>query len=145
MGRIMDRSTLISLAAFAAALLAMKFLPRLMAGVPFVPPADLKSKLDQGEEVLIIDVRSEAEFTGELGHIPGALNMPLNTLTDRLTETKSSLEPYLTTPIYVMCMTAGRSPRAARALRQFGFTNLRVLDGGMSRWKRQGLPSTRRG
>ncbi|MBF0093548.1 MAG: rhodanese-like domain-containing protein [Alphaproteobacteria bacterium] len=139
----MDLTTGISLGALAVALLAMKFLPRLIAGVPFVSPLELKSKMDRGEELLVVDVRTESEFTGDLGHVPGAMNLPLGQLHARLGQVKTGLEPFRSTPVFVMCRTSNRSAQAAKMLRQAGLTNLSVVDGGMGLWKRKGLPSTR--
>lgn len=137
----MDNTTLISLLALGVALAAMKFLPRLLAGVPFVAPADLKARLDRGEETLVIDVRSTNEFSG--GHVPGAINLPVSEIGARLSRLANDLAPYQAAPVYVMCATANRSSHAARVLKKVGFVNIRVVDGGMGKWSRQGLPVTR--
>ncbi|MBF0560972.1 MAG: rhodanese-like domain-containing protein [Alphaproteobacteria bacterium] len=141
---VVDTSTIISFGVLATVLVVMKVMPRLMAGVPFVGCSDLRAKIDQGEPLLVIDVRSEGEFTGPSGHIAGALNLPLGEIKERLGAAASGLEPYKHTPVYVMCHAANRSPYGARALKKAGFTNVNVVKGGMSGWLRLGFPATRR-
>ncbi|MFN3078009.1 MAG: rhodanese-like domain-containing protein [Alphaproteobacteria bacterium] len=139
----MDAVTVGSLVALAGALVAMKVMPRLVAGVPFVPPADLKARMDRGESVLVVDVRSPAEFGGDGGHVPGAINLPVGVLSERLSVVADRLDEYRNTPVFVMCHTSNRSPYGARALKKAGFADVNVVAGGMSRWLREGLPSTR--
>lgn len=123
--------------------LSIKLLPRIMAGVPFARPRDLKERLDRRDDVLILDVRNPGEFTDDLGHIPGALNLPLSSLSGRLEQIRPSLEPHADTPVYVVCRTANRAANAARLLKKAGLKDIRVLEGGMVRWKREGMPSTK--
>lgn len=139
------KSNDLALAVFAAAFmfLILKLMPRVLAGVPFAKPADLKQRLDRREDVLVIDVRGADEFTGDLGHIAGSLNLPLPNLAGRLGEMKEALGEYADTPVYVVCRTANRASTAARQLKKAGLRDIRVLDGGMVRWKREGLPTTR--
>lgn len=139
------KSNDLAVAVFAAAFmfLVLRLLPRLMAGVPFAKPAELKQRLDRREDVLVIDVRGPGEFTGDLGHIAGSLNLPLPDLAGRLAAMKDALADYADTPVYVVCRTANRASSAARQLKKAGLKDIRVLDGGMVRWKREGLPTTR--
>ena len=121
----------------------MKYLPRLLAGVPFVPPAELKAALDAKEDVLVVDVRSPREFTDPMGHIPGALNLPVDQAKGRIEEMKDQLAGYRDTPVYVACRTTNRSPHAARWLRQAGLKNVRVVNGGTKKWVDLGYPTER--
>lgn len=116
-------------------------LPRLMAwGVPFANPRALKELMDGGQDVVVIDVRTPGEFTSDLGHIPGALNLGYSELAAALRENGSALAAYRDAPVFVTCRTQNRSPRAARLLRDAGLKNVQILNGGMTRWKREGLP-----
>jgi len=72
---------------------------------------------------LVLDVRSRLEFF--LGHLDGAVNIPVDTLPEALTE-RAGVTP--TTRILVYCASGGRSAAAATALRTAGFG--RVVDGG---------------
>lgn len=51
-----------------------------------LPVTWLKARLDAGEPLLVLDVRTAAEFHGPQGHIRGALNLPLEQLPERLAE-----------------------------------------------------------
>lgn len=137
----MDTTTILSLLALAVGLVGLKILPRLLAGVPFVSPTDLKARMDSGEEILVLDVRTPAEFRGSFGHVPGSLNLPLDELRSQLDDVKDRLEPFRTVPVFLMCLSANRAARAARLLKRIGLVNIRVVNGGMSRWLRMGLPS----
>ena len=74
----------------------------------------------------LIDVRTPSEFAA--GHIPGAINIPLQQLDSRLTE----LQPK-ETPVVLYCRSGNRSGSAARMLKNAGFTAVHDL-GPMSRW-----------
>lgn len=74
----------------------------------------------------LIDVRTPSEFAA--GHIPGALNIPLQQLDSRLTE----LQP-TDRPVVLYCRSGNRSGSAARLLKNAGFAAVHDL-GAMSRW-----------
>jgi len=121
----------------------LRFLPRIkakMLGIPFVSASDVKNRMDAGEEIIVIDVRTAGEFTGNLGHIEGALNLDSSALASKLADLADKLEPYKNEPIVVTCRTDNRSPGAARILFQKGFKNLMIMGGGMSSWNRKGYP-----
>ncbi len=120
--------------------LMMKFLPRLMAGVPFVDPKAIHDLIQNGKEVLVIDVRSNGEFNGNLGHIGGALNLEAGELGRRLSSADGQFEEFKSEPVFVTCRTENRSPRAAKLLTKAGFTNVCIIKGGMAGWNRHGLP-----
>lgn len=111
-----------------------------MLGIPFVSVMDVKSRMDAGEDILVIDVRTLSEFTGNLGHIGGALNLDASALSSKLSDLGEQLDAYKEHPIVVTCRTDNRSPGAARILFQKGFKNLMIMSGGMSSWKRNGFP-----
>ena len=122
----------------ALAFAAAKYLPRLMAGVPFVDPSAVKARLDSEEDVVVVDVRTEGEFMG--GHIPGAVNMPLGHIPMRLREIKDDLAALKDIPVVVHCRTENRSTRAVRVLKRSGLANLSVMNGGFRRWQKENLP-----
>jgi uncharacterized membrane protein YdjX (TVP38/TMEM64 family) len=70
-----------------ALLAAVAFLPRLvrrLKGQRFSDPATLKRRLESGEGVVLIDVRTAEEFQGPLGHIAGASNIPIAELSAQI-------------------------------------------------------------
>jgi len=135
-----DLDVLIFTAVFVGAVLMMKFLPRFMAGVPFIDPSAIHGMIKDGTDVLVIDVRSPSEFTGNLGHVNGALNLQAGELVDRLGSAEGELESLKNEPVCVVCRTENRSPRVAKLLTKAGFTNVCVMKTGMAGWNRQGLP-----
>jgi phage shock protein E len=61
----------------------------------------------------IVDVRSHEEFMG--GHVAGAINIPLQTISDRMEELKE-----LTMPLILCCASGNRSGQAQHYLSQHG-------------------------
>lgn len=116
-------------------LAAIAFLPRLVArlrprAAAWVEPEDLRRQLAGGAPPAVLDVRGADEFDGASGHIPGAINIPLAELEERLQE----LRPPVPGGIAIVCRTDRRSAAAATILRGAGFAPVAVLRGGMQRW-----------
>ena len=108
--------------------------------VAWIEVNELKRQLDRGDPVTVVDVRGPAEFTGSLGHIANARNIPITELNSRLAEL-SGLER---APIVLVCHTDKRSAAAAGTLRAAGFSQINVLRRGMERWNESGLPVVER-
>jgi rhodanese-related sulfurtransferase len=85
----------------------------------------------------LLDVRSPAEFSGELGHIPGAVLIPLGELRGRLGELSRER------PVITVCRSGARSAQASLILEKAGFSRVANLAGGMLRWNSEGLPTAR--
>ena len=137
-GEGLIRNMLIALALLAA----VAFLPRLVRKLreqPMLPIESLKQQLDADEDVLLLDVRPAADFTGEQGHIAGALSLPLEALPARLAE----LADHKQQPIRLVCRTDRRSAQAALLLAEAGYTDVRVIRGGMTAWCANGWPVAR--
>ena len=83
------------------------------------------------ENLLVVDVRRETEFAD--GHIKGALNLPLNDLTDP--GSMANLDEHYN--IYLHCGGGYRSIIAASLLKRQGIHNLRNVSGGWSKIKDQ--------
>lgn len=139
-----QRELLIAALAGAFTIVGIKMIPRLLAGVGFIGPREVSQRLKAGEDCLVLDVRQPDEFRDELGHVPGAVNLPLSDLNRRMAELKPQLAPYADTPVYVMCRTASRAASAARVLKGAGLNKVQVVAGGMVKWNREKLPTTRR-
>jgi phage shock protein E len=96
---------------------------------------DAAKLIDSSATVVILDVRTEAEYKSETGHLKGALLMPIQELESRLGE----LEHYKDKTILAYCRTGNRSGRAERILTQHGFHALNML-GGITQWNKEQLP-----
>jgi phage shock protein E len=86
--------------------------------------ADARQLVQAGAR--LVDVRTPGEFAA--GHIPGAINVPVQQLDTRMSE----LQPK-ETAIVVYCRSGQRSGNAARMLKSAGFEAVHDL-GPMSRW-----------
>ncbi len=87
-------------------------------------------------EYLLLDVRTPQEFEGELGHLPGAVLIPVQELEQRLSE----LEQYKERKIIAYCRTGNRSGKATSLLNQKGYNVVNML-GGMVEWNEKHLPA----
>ena len=129
---------LIQKALLALALLAVvAFLPRLIGKLrrgPMLDIPQLKQRLDAGEQMLVLDVRTLEDFAGEQGHIDAAINIPLEELAMRLAE----ISDYQERPVIIVCRTDRKSVQAAQILAQNGFVDVHVARMGMTAWNEQG-------
>jgi sulfur dioxygenase len=101
------------------------------AGVWEIDPHGLE---EQQASVQILDVREPDEFTGPLGHIEGAIMIPLGELAARADELQHDR------PIVAVCRAGSRSAQATMILQQAGFSDIANLNGGMLRWRAEGYP-----
>jgi rhodanese-related sulfurtransferase len=93
-----------------------------------VDATTLERLLADDADVRILDVRTPAEF--ESAHIPGAYNVPLDTLGEHAAE----LERHLSEPVMLVCRSGARASQACDRLAATGMANLHILDGGMQAW-----------
>jgi rhodanese-related sulfurtransferase len=91
-----------------------------------IAPQELKQKLDQSAEVILVDVREPWET--QLGIIAGAKLIPLNTLPANMALFADAEE------VIIYCHHGMRSLNAAAWLRSQGVDNARSLTGGIERW-----------
>jgi glyoxylase-like metal-dependent hydrolase (beta-lactamase superfamily II)/rhodanese-related sulfurtransferase len=108
-----------------------------VASLPVVSPEQLQAERAGAAPPLLLDVREPEEFVGELGHIAGALHVPLDVLERRLPK----LAGYLGREVVVVCRSGARSATAGAILRQAGFGHVRNLAGGMLEWNARRLPT----
>ncbi len=80
--------------------LVIAFLPRLIRRLKaprFMDAVTLKGRLEAGEKIALIDVRSAGEFFGPLGHIAGATNIPIGELSGKIPDlNESKAKPIIT-------------------------------------------------
>ena len=108
-----------------------------MASPTAITSLELKQLLDGPNPPRLIDVREPNEWVGELGHIQGAELIPLGTVPVNLAKVKGE-----TREIISICKMGGRATQAAQFWAQQGLT-VRVLQGGMTAWNGEKLPTTR--
>ena len=101
-------------------------------------PDALQSRLDRNEPVALLDVRTPEEFAE--GHIPGAINIPVQALAARCTELAARrAEPWI-----VCCRSGARAAQACRILADAGFGQISLLRGHMLQWVAQGRSISRK-
>ncbi|MES2519866.1 MAG: thioredoxin domain-containing protein [Bacteroidota bacterium] len=84
----------------------------------------------------IVDVRTPDEFSK--GHLVNAKNIDWNS--NDFSQEISTLDK--SKPIFVYCLSGGRSSSAANQMRSEGFTQVYELDGGIMKWRVDNLPET---
>jgi rhodanese-related sulfurtransferase len=99
------------------------------AGIWEIQPQSLE---EAAGKVQIIDVREPAEYYGPLGHIRGALSIPLGELARRTGELDRER------PVVAVCRSGARSAQATVILQQAGLRDTANLAGGMLRWRADG-------
>jgi adenylyltransferase/sulfurtransferase len=100
--------------------------PAAAAGLAEITVEELKSRLDRGDRLFILDVRNPEEY--EICRIPGSTLLPLPALPQRFRELDAGRE------MVVHCKSGVRSQKAIAFLRQQGFTKLTNLKGGVLAW-----------
>jgi len=92
-----------------------------------ISPSDAKAKLENNQNVLLLDVRTAEEYAA--GHIPDSVLLPYDQIKARADE----LPADKTTPIIVYCRSGNRSAVAAAVLADLGYTEIYDL-GGIQDW-----------
>jgi len=100
---------------------------------------ELAARLRERDAPMVLDVREPEEFVGELGHISGALLVPLDLLELRLPK----LAGYSERDVVVVCRAGARSATACAMLERAGFRRVQNLEGGMLQWQDLALPVQR--
>lgn len=95
-----------------------------------VSPDEVSAKK---ENLALIDVRSQDEFNGELGHIPNSQLITLDTLMDKIADL-----PKEKTIVFI-CRSGRRSANATAIAKDNGFESVYNMKGGMLAWNEMGL------
>ena len=98
---------------------------------------EFNNKLNQTPNAQLIDVRTPGEYAD--GHLTNALNFDWNgaafeTQIKNLDKQK---------PVFVYCLSGGRSGSAAAKMRNEGFAAVYEMNGGMMKWRAAALPETK--
>lgn len=111
------------------------FLERIVRKMREKAPLDskgLKQMLDDGEPMIVVDVRDPGDFAQ--GHVPGALNIPLAQIESRLHEITADGKK-----IAFICKTDRKSSKAVDATLKIG-VDAEAVKGGMELWTKLGFP-----
>src|ERR1041385_2996039 len=99
-----------------------------------ITPAELKQRLDNGDDIQIVDVREANEVA--IGRIPNSIHIPLGQILGHMKD----LDPNRDTVVH--CKMGGRSSRAIEALQRSGYQGKLInLKGGILRWSDEVDPS----
>ena len=95
------------------------------------------TQLINQKDAVVLDIRDQGEYAA--GHILNAKSIPAKVFDER----KAELEKLKSTPIIVSCDTGQRAGPAAQKLRDMGFAEVHVLQGGLQAWREAGLPTSK--
>jgi sulfur-carrier protein adenylyltransferase/sulfurtransferase len=101
--------------------------------VPEQGPAEVKTRLDADEPIVLVDVRDPDEYRD--GYIEPASNISRGFLEFRI----GTVAADPATPIVLYCQTGLRSMLAAKQLKELGYQNVVNLQGGFQKWAQSGL------
>ncbi|MHB8172755.1 MAG: FAD-dependent oxidoreductase [Thermincolia bacterium] len=87
---------------------------------------DLGAALEKGEDIQLVDVRTPMEYRN--GHVPGAINVPLDDMRQKFGELDSQKKTVL------YCGVGYRSYLAYKILKDQGFNDLHHISGGFRSW-----------
>jgi rhodanese-related sulfurtransferase len=104
-----------------------------------ITPHELNQCCSRGDDVLLVDVRTPAEFR-EI-HAAAAVNVPLDRLDPRLVAERRS--DSAEGPIYVICRSGSRGRQACEKFLAAGLANVVNVEGGTTAWEQAGLPVVR--
>jgi thioredoxin len=105
-------------------------------GKTVLDPTSFDATIKSTANAVVIDVRTPEEFSK--GHLQNAKNIDWNGANfDKQTESIDK-----TKPVFVYCLSGGRSSAAAAKMRSNGFTTVYELEGGMMKWRAANLPET---
>ncbi|WP_018629540.1 thioredoxin domain-containing protein [Niabella aurantiaca] len=102
-----------------------------------LPVQTFYNKIEDNSSRTLLDVRTPKEY--HAGHVAGAININWN---DSSFASRARLLPK-DQPVYLYCLSGGRSAKAADFLRKKGFKKVYEMAGGMMKWRADGLPEER--
>ena len=103
-----------------------------------ITPQELAARVERGETVDLIDVRTPAEYR-EI-HATIARCVPLDSLDPRAV---ADARPDREAPLYVICRSGTRAGKACEKFHAAGITNVINVEGGTLAWADKGLPVVR--
>lgn len=106
--------------------------------ISVISPKQLNDRVQAGEKVDLIDVRTPVEFREV--HVPFAKNVPLDQLDcAKVTQERANSG----SPLYVICRSGSRGKQACEKIMASGCANVVNVEGGTLAWDQSGLPVVR--
>ena len=97
-----------------------------MTKIQEIHTIDLKNKIDNKDDFLLIDVREHSEL--EISKIKGSIHIPMAEISNNIDQINAKKL------VVVMCKSGGRSANVCEYLLQNGFKNIYNLNGGIIKW-----------
>ena len=98
---------------------------------PYITPEELHTELEEGEDLVLIDMRNDYE--AKVGRFRGAVTLPVRNFRE-IPGKMSDLEQYKHRNVVTYCTGGIRCEKASAFLKDHGFTNVRQLEGGIVRY-----------
>ncbi|NGZ06318.1 MAG: sulfurtransferase [Magnetococcales bacterium] len=132
------RTGMWALAFLAVVMLLPRWIRKMRSRNHHLTTQRLKEMLEGGANLVVLDVRDTADFSGENGHLPGSRNIPLPELDARMEEVRC-----IGRPLALICHTDRRSAEAVQRLEAQGIGPLYLVMGGVKQWRQEGFPVER--
>lgn len=117
----------------------LEVIDRFLTSIPndyyTIKQIDQLKSLSKNKNALLVDVREPSEFKS--GHIPGAINIPLRTLTQNLDRIPQNR------PVILYCTTGYRTAMGVMTLEMLGYHNVSGFPPSIQGWKAAGEPLER--
>ena len=104
------------------------------AKVSSISPREANEHKEKNPHTMFIDPRDAADIRSTTGIIPGALNLPLNELSEKPEEDLLQELSSRSTTIITACQGGPMGALAAHALKRRGYNNVFFIDGGTQGW-----------
>lgn len=139
-GEGLIQKALLALALLAVVAFLPHFIKQMRTAKRMIPVSELKQRLDNKEKLLLLDVRTEADYAGEQGRIAGSLLIPVEQLEQKISLLDEQLNNNRGKSVVTICRTDRKSAKAAQILSEHGFNNVYIAKMGMTDWNKAGYP-----
>ncbi len=97
------------------------------------------TQLINRRNAVVIDLRGAADYAG--GHLPSARHLEFAELQAKLGQTAKNKN----TPVLLVCQNGQQSGKALRTVKEAGYAEAHVLQGGLNAWQQAGMPVVKQG
>ena len=113
-------------------------------GIPLLSPKEVNDRIQADPNTLVLDIRDAGDLN-LTGIIEGSENVSMGTLFFKAdhsmpAEYQAECLSNKDRPIVTTCTLGAVASIAAKTLRDYGFTNVSILEGGNKAWGEAGLP-----